>query len=146
MTTAPETNCTDQTIWTGDNLDIATDLKYKLAHRASYGANTMSSGSGWLEDSISDLCEFISKIAVWGKDVAEVGGAKGGSWTILPHSHVRVAAGSEELVRIVATAAEMAEGRLSAAGEEVCQLQVKLLDKVFDIGPTHHKNFCQNGE
>ena len=66
-------------------------------------------------------------------------GGRVGSWAILPHSHVWGAAGSEGLVGIVATAAEMIEGRLSVSGEEVCQFPVKPLDEVFDIGPTHHR-------
>lgn len=68
-----------------------------------------------------------------------VGGDRAGSWAILPHSHVWGAAGSEGLVGIVATAAEMIEGRLVVASKEICQFPVKPLDEVFDIGPTHHR-------
>lgn len=69
----------------------------------------------------------------------QIGGDRAGSWAILPHSYVWGAAGSEGLVGIVATAAEMIEGKLSVAGKEVCQFPVKPLGEVFEIGPTHHR-------
>ena len=114
-----------------DKLDAATDLKYKLVYRASgagaadggaadgkaFGARVPDGGaadgktpgsinavwpsSGWLEGSVSDLCEFISKVGVWEEDIAEVCGAAA-DWILSAAARVRskLAGNPKELARV----------------------------------------------